>query len=109
MFDLVLGTPTFTWCFKFSSFVFTISMEDLREPTATATDEFSDVTVAFVEVREVSAAATDELSDVTDDFINVNDSSNFLIPGSTICSLISSLSLSNSVLLYMVFTIKLCE
>ena len=75
----------------------------------TATDEFSDVTFAFVEVREASAAATDELSDVTDDFININDASNFLILGSTICSFISSLSLSNSVLLYMVFTIKLCE
>ena len=80
-----------------------------REDTETDTDEFSDVTVAFVEVREDSAAATDEFSDVTDDLINVNDASNFLIPGSTICSFISSLRLSNSVLLYMVFTIKFCE
>ena len=69
-------------------------------------DDLIDFNLLFV---EDSAAATDELSDVTDDFINVNDAPNFLISGSTICSFISSLSVSNSVLLYMVFAIKLCE
>ena len=71
-----------------------------------ATDELNDVTIFFVEARDDTATATVELSDVTDEFINA---SNFLIPGSTICSLISSLSLSGSVLLYMVFAIKFCE
>ena len=65
-------------------------------------DDWIYVKVPFVEFREDTATVTDE-------FIDVNDVSNLLITGSTICSFISSLSLSSSVLLYMVFTIKLCE
>ena len=72
-------------------------------------DDWIDAKVPFVEFREDSTAATDELSDVTDDFINAKDASTFLISGATICSFISSLSLSNSVLLYMAFTSKRCE
>ena len=112
MFDEVQIIPPCTWRFKFSSFISSRFMDDwidvkvLLAEFREATDELNDVTILFVEARDDTATATVELSDVTDEFINA---SNFLIPGSTICSLISSLSLSSSVLLYIVFTIKFCE